>query len=152
MKREILLIAILIICFVGAQGQTSGDWGDSAVLDPSFAGDNRFNKTLDLSGNYNTTPDVPDWTQDLILYQMRIDKFGTQPTINSAREKIHILEELGITGVVLNPLVRSHKMPGSHEEWSYYSHVEIDTLEPGIYFYSISINGLTGQTRSMIVQ
>lgn len=109
------------------------NWGDEDVLNPSFADDNRFNSTLDLSGNLNQTPDVPDWTQDLILYQMRIDKYGVLPTINSAREKLWVLERLGVTGVVLNPVAKPFKWPdGNHEEWSYYTHLEPEILDPDL--------------------
>ncbi len=109
------------------------DWGSENILSPSFAGDNRFNHPLDLSGIQNTTPYVPNWTQDLILYQMRIDKFGTQPTINSAREKLWILERLGVTGVVLNPIAQPFKWPnGNFEEWNYYSHLEPAKLDPDL--------------------
>ena len=109
------------------------DWGSETVLNPSFANDNRFNKTLDLSGNQNQTPDVPEWTQDLILYQIRIDKFGVLPTINSAREKLSVLEELGVTGVVLNPVAQPFKWPdGNHEEWSYYTHLEPEIIDPDL--------------------
>ena len=113
-------------------GSTNKDWGDDEILNPSFSNDNRFNKPLDLTGDKNTTPDVPCWTQDLILYQLRIDKFGELPTINSAREKIHTLKELGITGVVLNPVAKAFKNFGGYEEWAYYSTVEPDQLDPDL--------------------
>ncbi len=110
----------------------SADWGAAGNLNPSFANDNRFTQNLDLSGSQNTTPqDLPDWTQDLILYQLRIDKFGTLPTINSAREKLYTLEHLGITGVVLTPIAKSFKGSSwENSEYSgYYSHVEPDQID-----------------------
>ena len=128
MKLKIVLVLFTAPLLAHAQ-----DWGSDPVLNPSFADDNRFNKTLDLGGNQNTTPDLPDWTQDLILYQMRIDKFGAQPTINSAKEKLWVLKRLGITGVVLNPIAQPFKWPGgTYEKWSYYSHLEPDKLDPDL--------------------
>ena len=125
---RLLLLLALIPFFLQAQ-----DWGTYTNLNPSFNSDNRFNATLDLSGTSNTTPDVPEWTQDLILYQMRIDKFGALPTINSAKEHLHILSELGVTGVVLNPVAQPFKWPnGNHEEWSYYTHLEPNILDPDL--------------------
>jgi glycosidase len=123
-----LLLLLIIPIITNAQ-----NWGTDSILNPSFANDNRFNSSLDLSGNQNLTPDVPDWTQDLILYQIRVDKFGEKPTINSAKEKLWVLEKLGVTGVVLNPVAKPFKMPGSYfEEWSYYTHLEPDVLDPDL--------------------
>ena len=117
-----LVVFLMIAIYSNSQDPQLMSLNSSSIyLNPSFAGDNRFNQTLDLSGNQNSTPDVPDWTQDLILYQMRIDKFGTQPTINSAREKLWVLEKLGITGVVLNPIFyNKHQIQLQEKQKSYY--------------------------------
>ena len=123
-KIKLLLIAMLPL-IVNAQ-----NWGTVSILNPSFANDNRFNATLDLSGNENLTPDVPEWTQDLIMYMLRVDKFGEEPTINSTREKLWILEKLGITGVHITPVAESFIYNDKPEEWGFYSFTEPNKLEP----------------------
>ena len=112
----------------------SQDWGADSILNPSFANDNRFNQYIDLSGNQNTTPELPDWTQDLILYQMRIDNFGELPTINSAKEKLWVLKKLGITGVVLNPMSKCFKgfSWDGQKYWNFYTHTEPQELDPAL--------------------
>ncbi|RKX38508.1 MAG: hypothetical protein DRP64_15605, partial [Verrucomicrobia bacterium] len=125
------VLAFFLLAFSPAA--YSSDWGAETNLNPSFADDNRFTQNLDLTGSQNTTPqDLPDWTQDLILYQMRIDTFGELATINSAREKLHTLAHLGITGVVLTPIAKSFKGSSwDNPEYSgYYSHVEPDQIDP----------------------
>ena len=131
MKLNYLLFIFLLFNYSHVYSQ---DWGMFENLNPTFSADNRFNITLNLSGTGgNLTPVVPDWTQDLILYQMRIDKFGAFPTINSAREKLDVLTKLGITGVVLNPIAKPFKWAdGSYEEWMYYSHLEPNMIDPDL--------------------
>jgi len=65
---EKLFTSLLMFVFALSFSQ---NWGTDSLLNPSFANDNRFNQTLDLSGTGNTTPILPDWTQELILYQLR---------------------------------------------------------------------------------
>jgi hypothetical protein len=126
MKKYSLLIFIILFPIIG----NAQNWGTDSLLNPSFANDNRFNKTLDLSGTQNQTPDVPEWTQDLIMYMIRLDKFGVEPTINSAREKLWVLEKLGITGVHITPVAESFIDNEKPEEWGFYSFTEPDNLEP----------------------
>lgn len=110
----------------------SQDWGQDSVLAPSFSTEDRFQDTLDLFTNHNETPDCPGWTQSLILYQLRIDKFGDHSTIQSALERVHYLKHLGINGVVLNPIAKSFKGLGTNEEWGFYSHLEPDSIDSQI--------------------
>jgi len=51
-----------------------------------------------------TSPLAPSWVKDLILYQMRVDTFTPEGTFDAARSKLDYLQELGITGIVLNPV------------------------------------------------
>jgi len=55
----------------------------------------------------NTSPDSPDWAKNLILYEIRIETF-TEGAVASrfaaAAEKLPELQELGITGIVLDPI------------------------------------------------
>ena len=134
-KNKVILFIIIFLNLLGfIKDINAQDWGNDDILNPSFANDNRFNNYLDLSGNENTTPVLPDWTQDLILYQMRIDKFGTVPTINSTLHRLYVLERLGITGVVINPIAKSFKgfsWDGS-KYWGFYSHTEPNMIDPDL--------------------
>ena len=129
------VLAFFLLAFSPAA--FSSDWGAETNLNPSYADDNRFTQNLDLTGSQNTTSqDLPDWTQDLVLYMMRVDKFGELPTINSAREKLHTLKHLGITGVIVNPVAMSFRglswdnhPNDSFEFWGFYSHVEPGLLD-----------------------
>ena len=60
----------------------------------------------------NTSPGSPDWVKGLILYEMRIETFTEDMVTEgqgrsrfaAAAEKLPDLQELGITGIVLDPI------------------------------------------------
>lgn len=51
-----------------------------------------------------TSPNAPAWVKDLILYQMRVDTFTPEGTFDAARARLSHLQDLGVTGVLLNPI------------------------------------------------
>jgi len=78
--------------------------------------------------------DSPDWTRDLIIYEIATKSF-TSPdgpesgTFSSLKEKIPYLSELGITGIWLTGHSLSHP---SHfyNIWTQYACIEPDKLDP----------------------
>ncbi len=131
---NIRIIALVYLFFV-TKTIIAQNWGSDSILHPSFANDMRFNQDIDLSGSLNGTPqDLPNWTRDLILYQMPLHKFGVLPTINSAKEHLWVLEKLGIKGVVLTPVALAYKSFSweNPEYWNFYTHTEPKTLDPAL--------------------
>ena len=64
-----------------------------------------------------TSPRAPEWINDLIIYQMRVDQFTPEGTINAAKNKLSYLQDLGITAVLLNPIAEFNK--GSYGSRTY---------------------------------
>jgi hypothetical protein len=81
------------------QGTPGGQWPQA------IAG--RWEPSHCRSADQNTAPNTPDWGKDLILYEMRIETFTEGAGASgfaAAAEKLPELQELGITGIVLDPV------------------------------------------------
>ncbi len=82
-----------------------------------------------------TSPKAPEWINDLIIYQMRVDQFTPEGTIAAAKNKLAYLQDLGITAVLLNPVAQFNKGAYGSRDYRdvrhiYYGVQEPDKLEP----------------------
>lgn len=86
----------------------------------------------------NTTPPVPEWTKDIIMYQMRVDRwvgdYYPKESFKKAIEKLDYLADLGITAIWLTPIAKGndiYKLKGVHPKYRiFYTHKEPDQLDP----------------------
>jgi hypothetical protein len=111
----------------------NGKWSERAMASLVIQSPSQDNKSnLIYAGP--TSPPAPKWTKDLILYQMRVDQFTPEGTFNAARRKLLYLYDLGITGIVLNPVAEffSYEAPKTNinKKHIYYCVKEPDKLEP----------------------
>lgn len=55
----------------------------------------------------------PDWLSKMVFYQMRIERFTKEGTFVAAQAKLSALRDLGVTGIILNPVNEGY--PDSNE-------------------------------------
>jgi len=96
----------------------------------------KWKPTQSLSTGQNTSCSSPAWMRDQIMYEMRIDTFsdstssGTNAsTFKGAKALLPQLADLGVTGVILDP-VEANGQGGDIRTNNYYGNCIPGTLEP----------------------
>lgn len=96
----------------------------------------RWRPSRSLAAGDNTSCASPGWMKDQIMYQLRIDTFtdaassGTKAgTFKGAAGKLSQLADLGVTGIILNP-VEANGQGGDIRTNNYYYNFQPGTLEP----------------------
>ena len=97
----------------------------------------KWQPSKSLAAGQNTSCASPSWMKDQIMYQMRIDTFtdaassgtNTPGTFKAATGMLPQLADLGITGIVLNP-VEANGQGGDIRTNNYYGNCVPGTLEP----------------------
>lgn len=70
-----------------------------------------FMLAFTFTASANTTPNSPSWTKDLIIYQLRLDMFTPEGTLDAAALKLPHLQDLGITAIWLSPIFQATSRP-----------------------------------------